>query len=148
MIRTHPYPHPQGQLFLVLPDSQCIINHLVCAVLIIIIIYVCGPALWAYYQKKYPPKEKSCGPCPQSNNQIHNGELFPKKKKGKGEKEKRINSIKCQNSVKFLWTTGVADASLGVVSPLGLASELGDPDNSPPSSPFLSILYGKTAGSE
>lgn len=51
-------------------------------------------------------------------------ESFSKKKKVEGEKEKRINSIKWQNSVKFLWTTGVADASLGVVSPLGLASEL------------------------
>ena len=50
-----------------------------------------------------------------------------KKKKGKGEKEKRINSIKWKNFVKFLLTTGVADASLGVVSPLGLASELVDP---------------------
>ena len=93
---------------------------------------MCGPVLWAYYQEKYLPKEKSCGPCPQSNNQIRNGELFKKlkikkKKKGKGEKEKRINSIKWQNSVKFLLRTGVADASLGVVSPLGLASELVDP---------------------
>ena len=50
-----------------------------------------------------------------------------KKKKGKGEKEKRINSIKWKNFVKFLLTIGVADASLGVVSPLGLASELVDP---------------------
>ena len=89
---------------------------------------MCGPALLAYYPEKYPPKEKSCGPFPQSNNQIRNGKLFQKKKKkGKGEKEKRINSIKWKNFVKFLLTIGVADASLGVVSPLGLASELVDP---------------------
>ena len=57
-------------------------------IIIILIIYVCGPALLAYYPEKYPPKEKSCGPFPQSNNQIRNGKLFQKKKKVK-EKKKR-----------------------------------------------------------